>query len=291
MKPYYSLLQTFDKANIFKIMIFVFLFALIILLGARYLPIGIDWETVFRPACLTLLNGQSPYEADPYFGIAPWALLPLLPLSILPVDISRALLLVFSMIAFAYSIHTLSQDKLTTITFLLSPIIMHSLLNANIDWMPLLGFVLPPQIGLFFVTAKPQMASVVIIFWFVEAWRMGGIRQIVVTFSPIIMVGLLSMLIFGLWPQNYFNIYNISMTWNASLFPASIPIGFGLLIAALRTRKINFAMAASPCLSPYVLFHAWSGALASIAPLRYEMIAVVIGLWILMILRFLNFGI
>jgi hypothetical protein len=49
-------------------------------------------------------------------------------------------------------------------------------------------------------------------------------------------------------------------------------------------------MAASPCLSPYVLFHAWSGALASIAPLRFEMIAVVIGLWILVILRFLQVG-
>ena len=49
-------------------------------------------------------------------------------------------------------------------------------------------------------------------------------------------------------------------------------------------------MAASPCLSPYVLLHAWSGALASLASLNAEMVAAVIGLWIMVILRFLPAG-
>jgi hypothetical protein len=278
------------KKMLFQIAIIVIIVIIIVLLGARYLPIGVDWETVFRPACQTLLKGESPYKADPYFGIAPWALIPLLPLALLSVGLSRVLLLLISLIAFAYAVYKLSNDPITVFAFLLSPIVMHSLLSANIDWMPLLGFVLPPQIGIFLVTAKPQIGSVVILFWLVEAWREGGLLMILRIFWPICVVTLLSFLFFGLWPLNYLEIYEVSMTWNASLWPASIPIGIGLLVAALRMRKINFAMAASPCLSPYVLFHAWSGALASIAPLRYEMIAVVIGLWVLVVLRFPQFG-
>ncbi len=70
----------------------------------------------------------------------------------------------------------------------------------------------------------------------------------------------------------------------------SIPIGLTLAVAALYRRRIQLAMAASPLLSPYVLFHAYSGALAALATYSVEMITAVIGLWILVLIRVLNLG-
>ena len=40
-------------------------------------------------------------------------------------------------------------------------------------------------------------------------------------------------------------------------------------------------MAASPCLSPYVLFHSWPGAVAAFLVLPGETLAAVVGLWVL----------
>jgi hypothetical protein len=57
------------------------------------------------------------------------------------------------------------------------------------------------------------------------------------------------------------------------------------MVAAFRRREKRYAMAASPALSPYVLFHSWSAALAALLPEQAEFIAAVIGLWILIIIR------
>jgi hypothetical protein len=75
----------------------------------------------------------------------------------------------------------------------------------------------------------------------------------------------------------------LAQAFNTSLWPTSIPVGLALLVTSIKTRKINYAMVASPCLSPYVLLHAWAGALVSIATLNAEMIVVVISMWALVI--------
>lgn len=171
--------------------------------------------------------------------------------------------------------------------FLISPPVLHSLLNANLDWLPLLGFTLPPVYGLFFISVKPQMGSVVALFWLVQSWRIGGWRRVLADFAPFGIVFALSLVVFGFWPSHFREIQVYSQGWNASLWPGSIPVGLGLAVAALRRRELRFAMAASPCLSPYVLLHAWTGALASLSTLSAEMIAAVVGLWIVVLLRFL----
>jgi hypothetical protein len=99
---------------------------------------------------------------------------------------------------------------------------------------------------------------------------------------------LISFAIFGLWPLRFSYTLSLTRDYNASLWPTTIPIGITLLAASFRRRDIKFAMASSPCLSPYVLFHAWVGALISIVSQPIETIAAVIGLWILVIIRFLS---
>jgi len=253
-----------------------------------FLPQGIDWRMTFRPAALEMLRGGSPYDASiteaPYAG-APWGLIPLIPLAILPENLGRGLLFVLSLTAFAYSALHLGAKPIALGAFLASPPVLHCLLNANLDWMPLLGFVIPPQWGLFFLAVKPQMGSVVAVYWLVEAWRKGGLREVLKLIAPFTLVFLLSLLIYGLWPQNILAAKYFTTYWNASLWPASIPVGLALVVAAIRRRNARFAMAASPCLSPHVLFHSWSAALIAIVSSTPEMIAAWVGLWILVLLR------
>ncbi len=252
--------------------------------GSLYLPPGIDWRDTYRPATLALLSGQSPYSVDIFFS-APWALVPLIPFALLPENVGRAALFLLGLGSFAFTAQRLGAKPPALIAFLLSPPVMHCLLNSNIEWLPLLGFVLPPQLGLFFIVIKPQIGLGVGLFWLIEAWRNGGWREVVRVFWPVSLTLLISFVLFGLWPVRFQDTMTLTRAYNASLWPSSIPVGLALLVAAVRKRNIKYAMASSPCLSPYVLLHAWVGALASIVAQPAETIAAVIGLWILVLIR------
>lgn len=258
-------------------------FAAATLLLANRLPGGVDWAHFFQPAALKLLMFQSPYDIWG-FPSPPWALLPMLPFAILPPAISRAGWFVLSLIMFAWSIYRLGAKPIALAAFVGSPLVMHSLLNANIDWMVIFGFTLPPQIGLFFISVKPQMGSVVALFWLAEAWRKGRGREVARVFAPFTLVLLLSFAVYGFYPEDWVT-EEIGVWWNASLWPLSIPIGLTLAVAAVHRRRMQLAMAASPLLSPYVLFHAYSGALAALASYTVEMVTAVIGLWMLVLIR------
>jgi hypothetical protein len=254
---------------------------------APFLPRGVDWVDAFRPAAWELLSFRSPYNVAGFFN-PPWALIPLLPLALLPEAVGRAALALVTLASVAYTAHRLGGSKIAVVFVLISPPVMHGLLNANIDWLALLGFVLPPWLGLFFVSTKPQIGVAVVLFWLVEAWRQGGWRQVFRTFWPVTLAGLLSLLLFGPWPLR--SQQEVALWWNASLWPLSIPLGLVLVVAALRRRKIEYAMAAAPCLSPYVLFHSWVGVLMAVVASTPETIAAVVGLWILIAMKILKLG-
>ncbi len=249
----------------------------LVALMSSLLPAAVDWSTAFRPAALELIAGRSPYNIEGYFN-APWALLPLIPLALLPESIGRGVLALLTLAVYAYITRRLGAKPLATAVVLLSPPVLHGLLNGSIDWIAAFGLILPPQIGLLFVAVKPQIGVAVMIYWLAEAWREGW-KKVIRTFWPITVLFLLSLALFGPWPIRAMK--EINLWWNASLWPASIPVGLGLLAAAMRTRKMGYAMAASPCLSPYVLFHSWIGALLAIVPHLPETIAATVGLWLL----------
>lgn len=254
----------------------------IVIATALLVPPGIDWWQVYRPATWELLHLRNPYDLGGYHN-PPWALLLLVPMALFPVNIGYGILVLVSITSIAYSAVKRGATPITFIALLLSPPILHSLLNGQTEWMPLLGFALPAQIGLFLVMVKPQMGSVVAIFWLVEAWRNGGVREVIRVFGPITIATLLSFVLFGFWPATFGRL--TTLWWNASLWPASIPVGLALTVAAIRSRKIEYAMSASPCLSPYVLLHSWSGALAALIRSPWEMAAAVVGLWVLVLIR------
>lgn len=251
-------------------------------LAAPYLPPAVDWSTAFRPATLTLLSGHNPYD-NPLMIHAPWGMIPLIPLALLPESVGRVMLVFCGLASYAYVAHKLGAKPVAIAFLLVSPPALHVLLNGNLDWLAALGFVTPPPIGLFFISIKPQMGIAVAPFWLVQAWRQGGWKQVMVTFAPFTIVLVLSFLLFGLWPLGSSRTANY--WWNASLWPMSIPVGLALFVTAIRKQRIEYAMAASPCLSPYVLLHSWIGALLAVVASVPETIAAVLGLWVLVLIR------
>jgi hypothetical protein len=247
------------------------------------LPGGDDLD-VFMPATRLLLAGKSPYN-EPMFFTPVWTLLPFIPLTVLPPLIGRAILFIVILFSFAYSAWRFGAKPVAIVAFLLSPPVIMTLWLSSIDWIPILGFVLPPQIGLFFVATKPQMGSVVALFWLVEAFRTGGTKKVIKIFWPITAAILLTFVFFGLWPLQASNRDIVNIGHNSSLWPVSIPVGLGLLVATFHKRNISYAMAASPCLSPYVMATSWSGAFMAILLSVPETIAAVIGAWILVAIR------
>ena len=52
--------------------------------------------------------------------------------------------------------------------------------------------------------------------------------------------------------------------------------------------QVYYSFAASPFLSPHVILHSWAGALLSLVKRPIELLAAVIGLWLLVLLRTLE---
>ena len=261
-----------------------FIMIALIVVMSLYLPQAVDWHGAFRPAALEILHGRSPYNADGFFN-PPWTAILLIPFAILPENLGRATLVLTSLVAYGFVAHRLGAKKTSIIFLLLSPPVLHVIINGNVDWLATLGFILPPQWGLFFIAIKPQMGIAVGPFWLIETWRQGGWKLVVKTFAPFTVFLLLSFVMFGLWPLDALGTTDAWGPLNASLWPLSIPVGLALFVASVRKRKIEFAMAASPCLSPYLLLHSWVGALLAIVASVPETIAAVTGLWVLVILR------
>jgi hypothetical protein len=275
----------FLKPKFNKIILYVILalgFCGIIWGISIFLPSAVDWQSTFRPAALKLVTGRSPYEIEGFFNPF-WTLIPLIPIAIFPAQIGRGILFVVTLVSFTYTARHMGAKLLAILVILFSPPSIHGLLNGNIDWLVLLGLAFPPRIGLFFIMIKPQIGIAIIIFWIVEAWRNGGWKQVLHLIWPVSTVFLISIFLYGFWPLR--STREIDLWWNASLWPASIPVGLVLLTTALRKRKINYAMGASPCLSPYVLLHSWIIALYSIINSLPELIVSVLGLWLLVIIR------
>lgn len=260
-----------------------------VLAVTTYFPRGVDWSTAYRPAIWRILNGQALYSESIdslFLGFTPWALIPLLPLAILPEEIGRILLLMISVAAFIYTARKLGANLLATVMVVLSPMAIHSMLNGNLDWLAVFGFAFPPGIGIFFISTKPQIGIAVGSYWLVESLRLDGVKATVRTFYPFLAMVIVSMLIWGFWPG--YMTPQFSFAANSSLWPYSIPIGLLFLGLSIQRRNQKYAMVASPLLSPYVLFHSWIGVLMAMVTSTRAIIVTFIVLWVIVIYQLLG---
>ena len=300
--------SSFLSPNKLAAAFFAVVLLVLLVMISPLVPPAIDWHTVFRPAALEALAGRSPYTVAGYY-YPPWALLPLIPFALFPEAVGRIFLLMLALGTFAFTAKAMGASKIALIALLVSPLVLHEVLNGNIDWLAILGVVFPPWLGLFFVVIKPQIGVGIVIFWLFSTWKDGGVIKVIKTFAPVTIAYGLSLIIFGLWPLAASQVLYVWWTahmgpvalpvgaqhmWelqtlvNSSFWPVSIPIGLTLLVTAIRKNDIRYAMGASPCLSPYVLFHSWVIVLLAIISSDPEIVMAVIGLWILVVIRFLG---
>ncbi|MGE5123251.1 MAG: hypothetical protein ACM3H7_01950 [Acidobacteriaceae bacterium] len=270
--------------NWLLIAFFILAGLLLVALIYRYIPTGGDWTRNLRSGALALLSGKNPYDGN--FYNAPWSLIPILPLAVLPERVGGAILFLAGLVGYFVLLRKLNANIFTTLIFIFSPPVLENLRLGNIEWLVMLGYLMPPQIGLFFVLMKPQVGFAMAIYWLVEAWRNGGVRQVLKIFLPVTIATLLSLVIFGLWPLKMSRA--IDVFWNLSLWPLSIPIGLVLLTLAIRRRKASFAYMASPFLSPYVTLYSYGTVILGLVSSTWETLAAVGGLWIAMLVQYLS---
>jgi hypothetical protein len=242
---------------------------------------GRDWIRYFWPATRALLAGQSPYSVEGFYN-PPWALLPLIPFTVLPAEISAAVLATISLLCFAFAAHKMGASPIVLALFVFSPHVLKTSLNGNNDALVALGLVLPPQIGLFLVLLKPQIGWPVALFWLWQAWKAGRLREVGRVFAPVGAAFIASFLLYGFWPLH--TLGTIGRDWNISSFPFLIPFGLAILYHALKTESVNLALLSAPTLTPYFSFISLPVPLLGLLSHRTEAIAAILGLWLVQII-------
>lgn len=261
-------------------------------LAAIYFVVDLRWENmgvdfpIFREASLSLLRGESPYVAKGFFN-PPWMAIIFIPFAILPEKIGLTLLIVVSYAALFYTAKKMGLDMLTSAILAISPPVFQTITNGNIDLLLLPAFALPPQIGMFFLIIKPQMGIAFIAYWGIvylieKDWKslgkMAGIGLAVCA---------LSFAIWGFWPAEMLGAdAPVNAPWNVSMFPAGFAFGLVALAYAVKERKPEFAMGASPFFAPYSTLQSFIVTLFPAAKVnRLYLILMVVGWYFIFILR------
>lgn len=247
------------------------------------MPIGSDLQGIFKPAATALLQGKSPYSI-PYFTNPPWVLLFYLPFLVIPYPFDIILFTIIGLTVYGFTAHKLGANLLTIILLLMIPQLLWGIAYGNIDWLIALGFILPPQIGLFLVILKPQVGIFVAMLWVYEAWQKGNLREFFKTVWPVVIVCILSLIAFPdmlermLW-------YATPFKGNLSLFPYSIPVGIIIVYRMLKNQSKKLAILASPFFTPYLGVNSLSIPILGLLPNQTETIIAVFSLWIMWLIR------
>lgn len=244
---------------------------------------GVDWYTTYYPACRAVLAGRSPYDLETFYN-PPWSLLPLLPLALLPPRAGHALYLAVMVVSLWAVARRLGASRLGALLCLCTPPAANLILTANLDWLVLAAVLVPPRWGLLLALVKPQAGAALAVYWLAEAWRAGGVRQVVSVSAPVALALLGSVALYGAWWETR-SAEHLALGFNAALpFPLGATLGIALLVWSLRRGEPGGAVAASPFFAPYAALHSWTGAMTALARRPFVLAAVTAGLWLLIYL-------
>lgn len=261
--------------NISAVLLIVLTFFMLVWFVYTYLPVhenanppltwgfSVDWKGCIRPDTLKLISGHSPYAEGCGLN-PPWTYLLLAPIALLPPDLGAAVIFVITYFVYTLVLFRRGAKPLMIAAGALCAFVFVNAKNGNIDWMPVLGFILPPQIGLFFLLIKPQIGAALALFWLVESWRIGKLREVIRVFAPVTFAMLISFAIYGFYPLKLTKMPNDP--YNSSLWPFGLLIGIPLLFQAIRSRKDHYAIGAAPFLAPYVNIHSYAILLFTFLP-------------------------
>lgn len=237
-----------------------------------------DWANYFLPATLALLQGENPHAI--IFNPS-WAIFPLIPFAFYSAEFGAWFTFAATLVALAMVAHRLGA-RLPSILIILSvPYALGMLWSGNVEWLALLGLLMPQNIGLIFLAIKPQIGIGVMVFWTVETWRKSGKLATLKLIAPLITMLGLSFWFFGFWMTDKTMTYTQFVNaGNASFFPFSLPIGFALFATALRTHNLKFALASSPMFFPVLTPQCWLAPMLALSALPMELLIADAGIWI-----------
>lgn len=217
-----------------------------------------DW-IVFRAACWALLTGQNPYlvgHGQMRFFNPPWTLIPLMPLALFPPTIGYYLNMLVSLVSLLLVARHLKLGLWEFVCLAISPMHVQSVMDGNIEWVPLLGLLMPPPLAVLFYATKPQAGMGLIFLVLLKQWEKAQWRGIISALLPTVVCEIIALGLWGLPPVP------AQGNWGQlSLFPYSLLLGLPALFLTWKTRREDIAAFVGPFVAPYVTFHGYLPAL------------------------------
>ena len=219
---------------------------LVVFVFSLYLPPASDFIDSFWPAAHFPFD---PYRETSYLN-PPWVALLLYPLTLLSERVAQALIAYLNLAATLLIVARYRGNRWSFVLTLTSAPFLSLLINGNMDWLPMLAFLLPMQWGMLILLSKPQVGSMAGLVWFKQAKRKD------LFFVPAIGFFLVSILVWGWWLPHMIG-HSLQAggravgPWNIAPFPWLTPIGLWLLYQAWKREDELIAVAATFCLVPY----------------------------------------
>ena len=232
-----------------------------------FLPPGVDWYDGTGLAIRTPLH---PYQIES-FHYPPWFALFLSPLGLLPSRLGQAINAYLNLSVAMLVVFTRRGKPLALALVGTSLPMAALLLNANVEWVPMLAFLLPPAWGLPLLATKPQSGGLAALLWLKQ--EKNRTRLLL----PAVGVGLLSLAIWGWWLPTAIGGRPLTQEANAAPWPWAIPLGLALLVLAWRREDELLAVGATLCLVPYYVIHSATLGFALLAA-RYPRLAAAVWL-------------
>jgi hypothetical protein len=214
----------------------------------------VDWFGTFLPAALCLFSGC---HVESFFN-PPWTVFPLLPFALLPTEVAVPALWFTQIAVYVAVAYRLGGNWLSAVALMLSPFVLGSMATGNVEWLVLLGFLMPRRYGILFLAIKPQMTFLVILWWLWEA------RNDLVGFlKPLAVVSAACFILYGNWVGQLLSYSQGHVAaQNRSLYPLGLVVSGAVLIWFLaRSRRAEWLMTASPFAMPFITLTAWTGSL------------------------------
>lgn len=259
-------------------------FALMVVIGVSALiavsipDYAIDF-TCFYQAGSAIASLQSPYNVECYYSPA-WVAILFSPLSVFTREIAYRIYAAILFGSYIFIIFRISkQDLLVSIIACFSPFVFMTMQYGNIDWLVLLGLISPKFLGIWLILTKPQMGFTLAIVWAWIIYKEKGVRSLFVTFTPVTL-GLLISLLLGMRLPNP----EILSTWSADIWPIGLILGIPALVIAIRKKDEFLALATAPFLTPYIGPMSWAAILPITMQRRVFITVAVVLSWLLIII-------
>lgn len=218
--------------------------------GTETVPVWYDQEHIFLRSAQVFFD---PYQVGNFFN-PPWAVIALLPFSLLPLPVAVLAQLALLFTALALVMLRFGGSFRSVAIALTSFLAFDNGLELNIEWLVCLGLLVPVAWSGPLLLVKPQSALGYYAGFRPRDW----LKAAVVSLACL----LLSFLVWGWWPPRMFAVqgFSTAMTFNvapAGLLPApvSIALSLALLWWAFRRRDPLLGILAWLFFVPYLRFY------------------------------------